>query len=424
MFDVFFDKLFCYMVMEKCDYSLFKAIDALPDINERSLGYVFVQMLSGISHCHSVNVMHRDIKPDNFLVSGEAGKLVVKLADFGLSAFIVKDGKMRSITGTAPYMCPEMLKGDGYDAKADVWSLGVIVYALMFGIFPYMPMERGTAAMKQLIMDGTVRPSFEQVKSRSTSSGSPVRSDTALSLVKALLARDPLERPTAKEALRLAWIKDSKRGLHMPGSDLPCLRHMFVAAQRVGLFSLRSGPASPVASDTPVDGLLKLPGLRRRSSGGADVDSLLKQLQHDQHGDAEGLPMASAKSAPLPATKDSQTLEMQMASAMSCTRASRRSRTSLTSMTSLTSLTSRASSIVTKSSEESGQGRNAKFTIKGFLGLQRPRASSKVSDSSASSGKAQTHGSRRGSQNSFCGSPGSRRTSSGSTFGSLLPQFN
>merc|ERR1719502_912890 len=103
----------------------------MPEVNERTLGKMFAQMLMGISHCHSVSVVHRDVKPDNFLVS----QGVVKLCDFGLSAIIPSGGKnmgkVGGIYGTAPFMCPEMLATDWYDEKADVWSFAVIVYAFL-----------------------------------------------------------------------------------------------------------------------------------------------------------------------------------------------------------------------------------------------------------------------------------------------------
>merc|ERR1719353_856031 len=147
--------------MEKCASGLLQALEKMPEINERGLGTVFAQMLLGISHCHGAKVVHRDVKPDNFLVGGEGGQ-TIKLGDFGLSAIMPKQGKLPGVFGTAPFMCPEMLVGRWYDEKADVWSFAVIVYVLLFGLFPYMPKQQSSKAMKQAIIEGgSTPPSFE-----------------------------------------------------------------------------------------------------------------------------------------------------------------------------------------------------------------------------------------------------------------------
>merc|ERR1719253_1090533 len=93
LYDAFFNNYFCYMVMEKCNSSLWQALNAMPELTERGLGNVLSQMLLGIAHCHSVNVVHRDVKPDNFLVGGLYGQ-TVKLGDFGLSGLKPRRGNL------------------------------------------------------------------------------------------------------------------------------------------------------------------------------------------------------------------------------------------------------------------------------------------------------------------------------------------
>jgi serine/threonine protein kinase len=115
-----------------------------------------------LAHCHAANVVHRDVKPDNFLLGGNSGQ-EIKLTDFGLATILPPKKKLHGIAGTAPYMSPELLGSDGYDDKTDVWSLGVTAYVMLFGVFPYMPKERSGDAMKAIIRKGSPAPSFKPV---------------------------------------------------------------------------------------------------------------------------------------------------------------------------------------------------------------------------------------------------------------------
>lgn len=102
--------------------------------------YFFKQMLSGILFCHNQGMSHRDLKPENMLVNTEN---MLKLCDFGFAKDIQGDkgdGKAYSFVGTPCYMDPQifMRKGKAYDAqKADLWSLGVILFITMYGNFPF-----------------------------------------------------------------------------------------------------------------------------------------------------------------------------------------------------------------------------------------------------------------------------------------------
>jgi serine/threonine protein kinase len=261
LYDVFASNDFCYMVMEKCSSGLLQALESMPEVTERGLGNVFAQMLLGIAHCHSVKVVHRDIKPDNFLVGGQDGQ-TIKLADFGLSASLPKQGKLPGVFGTAPFMCPEMLVGRWYDEKADVWSFAVIVYVLLFGLFPYMPKQQSSKAMKQAIIEGgSTPPAYEPVQ-KGLAGAALYRSSDAISMVKTLLSREPEERPSAEEALHTSWMSAALEGTHLPGKDLPSLRPMLHHAKKVGAFEVRD-PARD-----------------------SNVDVVLNQIQLQRHGKA------------------------------------------------------------------------------------------------------------------------------------------
>mmetsp|Transcript_39035 Transcript_39035/g.49845 ORF Transcript_39035/g.49845 Transcript_39035/m.49845 type:complete len:217 (+) Transcript_39035:452-1102(+) len=94
------------------------------------------QMLQAIGHCHSNGIVHRDVKPENFLFR-EQGSFHLVLIDFGFSrSFSLEEELMKSRVGTIFYMAPEVL-AKKYNEKCDIWALGVIMYVLLCGYFPF-----------------------------------------------------------------------------------------------------------------------------------------------------------------------------------------------------------------------------------------------------------------------------------------------
>ena len=100
------------------------------------------QLLAGVHHCHSRGVAHRDLKLENVLLTKDG---VVKVIDFGLSHIYAKGGDgefdrsvlLKEMCGSKSYAAPEVLSGVGYDGfLADVWSLGVCLFAMLSGFFP------------------------------------------------------------------------------------------------------------------------------------------------------------------------------------------------------------------------------------------------------------------------------------------------
>lgn len=96
---------------------------------------IFKQIIEGLDYCHSKSILHRDIKLDNILLDSEGE---VKICDFGVSK-IVKPGEiMNEQCGTPAYIAPEILRDKGYQGfAADIWSVGVVLYAMLYGTVPF-----------------------------------------------------------------------------------------------------------------------------------------------------------------------------------------------------------------------------------------------------------------------------------------------
>jgi len=137
LYETFEDDESIYMALEYCDGGDFgdKVLERGPAIKESEVAHWVQQILSAISYLHSQGICHRDIKPDNFLVSQPA---TLKLADLGLAVTCPLGALMADRCGTPAFMAPEQLlllkgQGKGYGLLVDVWAAGVTMYMVMYG---------------------------------------------------------------------------------------------------------------------------------------------------------------------------------------------------------------------------------------------------------------------------------------------------
>ncbi|XP_076971451.1 serine/threonine-protein kinase BRSK2 isoform X4 [Tamandua tetradactyla] len=95
----------------------------------------FRQIISALDFCHSHSICHRDLKPENLLLDEKNN---IRIADFGMASLQVGDSLLETSCGSPHYACPEVIRGEKYDGrKADVWSCGVILFALLVGALPF-----------------------------------------------------------------------------------------------------------------------------------------------------------------------------------------------------------------------------------------------------------------------------------------------
>jgi calcium-dependent protein kinase len=124
------------LVMEVCKGGdILSWIDRHGSFSEAKAAVLIHQMLLSVNYLHSQNIVHRDLKLDNFLFESSDSKHV-KLIDFGMSRYWTNNKKMKLACGTIGYMAPECLQ-ESYTIKCDMWSMGVIAYVLLSGHMPF-----------------------------------------------------------------------------------------------------------------------------------------------------------------------------------------------------------------------------------------------------------------------------------------------
>lgn len=114
---------------------LYSALLKVRFLNEEHIKFLLSQVIIGIDYLHSKSIIYRDLKPENILIDKNG---YVKLSDFGVSKMISNENQLLfSICGTPEYMSPEIIDGRGYSKSTDWWSVGVLLYELIYGVAPF-----------------------------------------------------------------------------------------------------------------------------------------------------------------------------------------------------------------------------------------------------------------------------------------------
>ncbi|EGT56659.1 hypothetical protein CAEBREN_12058 [Caenorhabditis brenneri] len=150
----------------------------------------FQQIISGVSYCHKHMIVHRDLKPENLLLDHNKN---IKIADFGLSNYMTDGDLLSTSCGSPNYAAPELISNKLYvGPEVDLWSCGVILYAMLCGTLPFDDQHVPTLFAK--IKSGQYMVPYSMEKS-------------AADLISSMLQVNPLKRADVKKIVNHSWFQ-------------------------------------------------------------------------------------------------------------------------------------------------------------------------------------------------------------------------
>ena len=210
-FEHFFeDKENVYILLELCsNQTLNEMVKRRKRLKEIEVQCYSLQIIRALKYIHNHRIIHRDLKLGNLFLTS---KLELKLGDFGLAAKLEYDGqKRKTVCGTPNYIAPEILeKKNGHSYEVDIWSLGVVMYTMLFGRPPFETAD--------------VKLTYKRIKMNSYKFPENIKVDErAKKLIESILVLDPAKRPSLDEIAQHDFFKIyATVPLVLPLSTLSC----------------------------------------------------------------------------------------------------------------------------------------------------------------------------------------------------------
>ncbi|KAG9070736.1 Serine/threonine-protein kinase plk1 [Linnemannia hyalina] len=136
----FKDGMFPCLTMELCsNKNLDTLLEARRSLQEHEVRYFGQQLVAGVAHLHSLNLVHHDLKPLNLLLTEE---LVLKVGDFGQTRDLREGKEFRNVVGTPGFQAPEVLNRKGHTYALDVFAIGAILFRMLLGVTYQLPGKR------------------------------------------------------------------------------------------------------------------------------------------------------------------------------------------------------------------------------------------------------------------------------------------
>ncbi|EYC02768.1 hypothetical protein Y032_0098g3112 [Ancylostoma ceylanicum] len=319
-----------YLVMEYCNGGdLADYLSQKTTLQEDTIHHFVVQIARALEAINKEGIVHRDLKPQNILLCNPtrhsnppASELIIKLADFGFARFLSEGVMAATLCGSPMYMAPEVIMSLQYDAKADLWSIGTILFQCLTGKAPFQA-QNPPQLKAYYEKNRDLRPNIPDYCS------APLRD-----LLLRLLKRNAKDRITFEEFFNHPF-------LHQPPIASPSKRILDAASPMVvrrvipppsssGSPSAR-GSGSRLESPQPTRRTIKMPespvvrraatqamhdsndftflpplsGHQQPSSGGRHEHSPVKQVQ--VHTSSSQMPTAPVKAVPVPSQRNAFT---------------------------------------------------------------------------------------------------------------------
>jgi len=179
---------YLYFVMDFVNGGgLYYYLEKYDSLEEEKAKFYTAEILCGLEYLHSRGIIYRDLKPENILISHNGH---VVLTDFGLSktGLIEKDSRTSTRCGTPYYVAPEIILGEEYTKAVDFWSLGVVLYEMLFGVPPFYS-EEALGIYKKIVSNDYTIDSHQI-------------SENCEKFIRALLADDPHKRLKDAEEIK------------------------------------------------------------------------------------------------------------------------------------------------------------------------------------------------------------------------------
>ena len=207
------EKYFCIVMENISGGNLLNAINKMSKFSESMARNIFKQLIQTIKYLHNMNIVHRDIKPDNILLELDN---TIKLCDFGVSKQIKKGQLLTDTCGTPAFIAPEILKEKPYNPYiTDIWSSGVVLYIIVSGFFPFR--GNNETELRKNIINGNF-PKLNDI------------SENLKDLLDKLLEINPEKRITIDKILKHPWLnEDLERNENINNNNI----NIFTKAEKI-----------------------------------------------------------------------------------------------------------------------------------------------------------------------------------------------